>query len=332
VVIRPGSWAVTDRPPVLFRRSGLSGELPPLPPPPWQGSLEGVRHLFNIPDGGEWVAFTACRVAALLYPASTHPAEIFTSDTSGSLKTSTVRAAKAWTDPGPFLPVPKDTQSWAATAGNVYAAAIDNVSWIPDWWSDLLCKGSSGDAWAARALYTDGEAYSAEFSVVPLLDGIGMVSVRADLADRAVRHHLRRPRWYLGDDEAAEAWQRGHSGALGWLLDQAAAVAALHAYGRVERPRTGRLATYEWVLAALDALWGTGGAGAAWWARAKQDVASDAVASDVLADAIAGKVTVPGAYAVTELMGVIGYLAEENREPWTARRRPGSVCLARPTR
>ena len=318
VVISPGSWRVTDRPPVLFRRSGLTGELPPLPlEHRGAGSLDGTRHLFNIPDGGEWAAFVACRVASLLYPASTHPAEIFTSDTSGSLKTSTVRITKAWTDPGPFLPVPKDTQSWAATAGNVYAAAIDNVSWIPDWWSDLLCKAASGDAWAARALYTDGEAYSAEFSVVPLIDGIGLVSMRADLADRAVRHHLKRPGYYLGDDEAAQAWERGHQDALRWLLDLACQVAWMHAYGRVQRPRTGRLAEYEWVLATIDALWVNGGAGAAWLAKAKQDVAEDTIASDVLADAIAGRITAPWEGSAGELLAVIGYLAEENREPWS---------------
>jgi len=194
------------------------------------------------------------------------------------------------------------------------------VSWIPDWWSDLLCKGASGDAWAARALYTDGEAYSAEFSVVPLLDGIGMVSMRADLADRTMRHRLKRPRYFLGDDEAAQAWERGHPAALGWLLDQAAQVASLHARETVPRPRTGRLGAYEWVLAAVDALWGNGGEGMAWWARAKRDVAEDAVSADALAEAIAEKVTSPFLGSVTDLLGILGYLPEENREPWTTQK------------
>src|SRR5713226_5996579 len=103
------------------------------------------------------------------------------------------------------------------------------------------------------ALYTDNEAVSVSFSVVPLLDGIGMVSVRADLADRAVRYHLARPRYYLGDDEAADAWERAHPSALGWLLDQSAAVARM--LMTTTRPRTGRLHNYEWVLVSLDRLW-----------------------------------------------------------------------------
>ena len=35
----------------------------------------------------------------------------------------------------------------------------------------------------------------------------------------------------------------------------------MHAYGRVQRPRTGRLAEDQWVLATIDALWVNGGRG-----------------------------------------------------------------------
>jgi hypothetical protein len=314
VVIGPGGWQVTTRAlPVLFRRTALTR---PLPVPAERGNLDGARHLFNIAEGGEWTAFVAARICSVLFPAATHPAEIFTSDTSGSLKTATVKHTKAWIDPGVFLPVPKDSRSWAATAGNTYVSAIDNVSFIADWWSDLLCKGASGDAWADRALYTDNEAMTAEFSVVPLLDGIGMVSVRADLADRAIRYHLSRPQYYLGDDEAESAWERSHPEALAWLLDWSAAVA--RALLVTERPRTSRLSNYEHVLVCLDRLWLTGGAGHRWWLESQRGVAQDTVAGDALSSAIATRVASPVDLTTGQLQVMLsGALPNEGREPWS---------------
>lgn len=317
VVISPRGWQLSTRG-VLFRRSALTGPLP-VPCQPGTGSIEHCRHLFNIAPGGEWTAYIAARIASLLFPLATHPAEIFTSDTSGSVKTATVKITKDWTDPGPFLPVPRDSRSWAATASSTYVAAIDNVSFIADWWSDLLCKGSSGDAWAGRELYTNLDAVSIEFSVVPLLNGIGMVSVRADLADRAIRYHLSRPAFYLGDDEAADAWQRSHPYALGWLLDQAAATARV--MGCTPRPRTGRLSNYEWVLVSLDRLWSTGGSGHAWWTQSQRGVAADAVAGDALASAIATRIGEPQEITAGQLLLMLaGALPDEDREEWSARK------------
>jgi hypothetical protein len=305
-VIRPGSWELSTRVPMLFRRSGLGRELP-LPAEHGYGGMDAVRDLINIPAGGEWAALVACRIASLLYPATTHPLELFTANTSGSLKTSTARVVKDWMDPGLFIPVPKDGRSWAATAGNVYVAVLDNMSWIDNWFSDALARGTSGEDHADRALYTDSEAVGHRISIVPLVTGIGLLPMRADLAERTMRHELRRPAAYLGDDEVAEIWQREHPKALAWLLDQAAAVAALHAYGRVERPRTGRLAVFEWTLAALDALWyGTSyGEGMRWWKAAHRSAAQDSVTADPLASAITEAVREPFTGTVGDLLGVL---------------------------
>jgi hypothetical protein len=320
-VISPGFWEITDRPPVVFRRTPLTDRLP-APAAPGQGSADAVRHLFgSIPDEGAWSAALACRVAALLYPTATHPVEIFAANTSGALKTSSARNMKRWTDPGPSLPMPADRRSWAVTASNGYQVLMENVSSIPAWWSDAVCRGSSGDSWADRALYEDNEVAAWKFSVVPIIEGIGVVSARADLADRTLRHHLVRPTWYLGDDEAEDAWQAAHPAALGGLLDLAAQVSALHVSGRLPRPRAGRLAVYEWVLAAVDVLRGNNGAGAAWLAQNKAAVAADAIASQHLPAAIAAMIKAPWSGTAQDLLrDLAGALPErdENGKPWNA--------------
>lgn len=291
--IGPGWWTATTRAPVLWKRGGMIGELP-FPKAPGTGSISGAAHLFNFTEQGQWATAVACQVAGLLYPKSTHPVEIYSADSSGALKTATLTNMKRWTDPGPFVQQPRDVKSWAAVAAACHRVAIDNVSAIPAWWSDLLCKAASGDSWADRELYSDSDVVAWSFSSVPMLDGIGLVNLRDDLADRAVRHLFRRPRYFLGDDEVNVTWDREHPALLAWLLDLAAAVARMHAERRVERPRSGRMAVFEWVLAAVDALWGTGGSGMRWYKLSQSHAAHDAVTSDPLAMAISESDFPPG--------------------------------------
>jgi hypothetical protein len=48
VVVKPDSWSIVDRSPVLFRRSDLTGTLPE---PIRGGSLGELRSLLNVTDG-----------------------------------------------------------------------------------------------------------------------------------------------------------------------------------------------------------------------------------------------------------------------------------------
>jgi hypothetical protein len=320
-VIGPGRWTATQRAPVLWKRGGMIGELP-FPKAPGCGDISGARHLFNFTEDGQWATAAACQVAGLLYPRSTHPVEIYSADSSGALKTATLTNMKRWTDPGPFVQQPKDVKSWAAVASACHRVAIDNVSAIPAWWSDLLCKAASGDSWADRELYSDSDVVAWSFSSVPMLDGIGMVNLRDDLADRAVRHNFKRPKWFLGDDEVNRTWDREHPAVLAWLLDLCSQVALLHAEKRVERPRSGRMAVFEWVLAAIDALWDNGGAGMAWYKLSQANAAHDAVTSDALALAISETEFPPGwsghpAEILTKIEQALP-LTDDNGKMWTA--------------
>ena len=322
VWIQPGRWGVWNRVPVLWRRGAMTSELP-VPFAPATGSPRGGRHLFNFTSPGQWVTAVACQVAGLLYPTSTHPVEIYTADSSGALKTATLNNMKRWADPGPNVTVPKDGKDWAVTASNCHRVAIDNVSAIPNWWSDMLCKAASGDSWASRALHTDDEVSAWNFSAVPMLDGIGLVVLRDDLADRAVRHHFRRPEWFLTDEEAESTWYREHPSMLGWLLDTCASVSLLHASGRVSKPRGGRMAQFEWTLAALDALWGSDGAGMSWYKASQAEAASDAVHGDVLALAITESFDKPWHGYPDELMKmIVGKLPmdDEQGKAWTVQK------------
>jgi hypothetical protein len=71
-------------------------------------------------------------------------------------------------------------------ASNGHVLAFDNLSGLPPWLSDTLCRLTSGGAFSTRRLFTDqGEILFAAARPV-ILNGIEDVITRPDLADRAI--------------------------------------------------------------------------------------------------------------------------------------------------
>src|SRR5207244_12384589 len=71
-------------------------------------------------------------------------------------------------------------------ATNGYLLAFDNLSGLPIWLSDALCRLASGGGFAVRQLYTDDEEVLFEAARPILLNGIEEVVSRPDLCDRAI--------------------------------------------------------------------------------------------------------------------------------------------------
>jgi hypothetical protein len=71
-------------------------------------------------------------------------------------------------------------------ANSAHALGFDNVSGLPAWLSDALCRLASGGSLAVRQLYTDNAEVLFEAARPMLLNGIEDVISRPDLADRAI--------------------------------------------------------------------------------------------------------------------------------------------------
>jgi hypothetical protein len=71
-------------------------------------------------------------------------------------------------------------------ANNSYVLAFDNLSGLPHWLSDALCRLATGGSFAVRRLYTDDEEVLFEAARPILLNGIEEVISRPDLGDRAI--------------------------------------------------------------------------------------------------------------------------------------------------
>jgi len=71
-------------------------------------------------------------------------------------------------------------------ANNGHILAFDNLSSLPSWLSDALCRLASGGSFAVRQLYTDCDEVLFQAARPAILNGIEDVVCRSDLADRAM--------------------------------------------------------------------------------------------------------------------------------------------------
>jgi hypothetical protein len=183
VEIGASGWRLISAPPVRFIRT--PGMLP-LPVPERGGSVEALAGLLNLPGRDEFVLLIAWLLATLRsggpYPLLAVAGE------QGSAKTFLTKVLRALIDPNiaPVRAAPREERELFVSARNSHMLAFDNLSHMPPWISDALCRLASGGSFAVRRLYTDEDEvlFSAARPVV--LNGIEEVITRPDLADRAI--------------------------------------------------------------------------------------------------------------------------------------------------
>jgi len=127
-------------------------------------------------------------------------------------------------------------------ANNGHLLAFDNLSGLPAWLSDALCRLASGGSFAVRQLYTDDEEVLFKAARPTLLNGIEDIVGRSDLADRAIFLTL----GPIGEEQRrseTELWREfelARPAIFGALLD--ASAHGLRAVGSVPLGRLPRMA------------------------------------------------------------------------------------------
>src|SRR5499425_1068399 len=183
VEIGPDGWRVIGCPPVHFRRP--AGMLP-LPVPQQGGSIEVLNAFLNLASRDDFVLIVAWLLAALR-SGSPYPL-LAISGEQGSAKTVLSKLLKALIDPNaaPARSLSREERELMIAANNGYLLAFDNLSGLPVWLSDALCRLASGGSFAVRRLYTDDEEMLFQAARPVLLNGIEEVISRPDLGDRAI--------------------------------------------------------------------------------------------------------------------------------------------------
>ena len=310
VKITRAGWEVVDRPPVRFRRPG--GMLP-LPTPETGGSLDELRGFVNLADDDAWRLYLAV-LTAHARPRGPYPILALGGE-QGAAKSTTARATRRLIDPHvcPLRSPPKEERDLMIAATNSGTLAFDNVSFVPDWLSDGLCRIATGGGLATRMLYTDGEEIFFDVQRPIILNGIEDVATRGDLLDRCVILGL--PEIPAAQRrEEAEFWRAfdaAHPRLLGALLD--AVAATLAALPGTELDGLPRMADFaRWGEAGSRARGGAPGAFLKAYEKNRAEATEIGLESSPVATAVRALVTGRPNWTgtATDLLGDLGDLVE----------------------
>jgi hypothetical protein len=223
VEVSAGGWRVlAEDPPVYFRRpKGLL----PLPVPVPGGDLAELRRLLNLGDERNYRLALSWLLGSLR-PPGPFPVLVITGP-EGSAKSTTAKGLRYLIDPHKVqaLSRPKNEESLLLAANSNWVVSLDNLSEVPPWLSDPLCRISTGAGDLKRQLYTDDGLVISYVSRPLLLNGIpdSMIS-RPDLLSRSLMLYLpaladatRRT-----EEEVWRQLEQARPRLLGALLDAAA--------------------------------------------------------------------------------------------------------------
>ena len=310
VEIDATGWRVIDQPPVRFRRAA---GMQPLAVPVPGGSVGTLRAFLNVQSDQDFVLVVAWALACLRnrgpYPA------LVLSGEQGSAKSTFSAILRALLDPNtaPLRALPREDRDLFIAASNGHVLAFDNVSGLPAWISDTLCRLATGGGFAVRQLYTDQDEVLFDAARPVILNGIEDIVTRPDLADRAVFLTLE-PIPEMRRRPEAELWaafeaERAHI--LGVLLD--AVVEGLKRLPDTHLPKLPRMADFAlWASACETAIWPAGTFWSAYCGN-RDDAVEGVIDADPVAAAVRAVMTERTEWTGTasDLLGALGEAAGE---------------------
>ncbi len=168
--------------PVRFNRNNA---MRPLPSPIPNGDLTKLHKFLNV-DSRNLVLILSWIINAYR-PNYPFPILILSGE-QGTAKSTTSRILRELIDPSkiPFRSSPKNEHDLIIAATRSWVIGLDNLSTIPDWFSDALCRLSTGGGFGTRKLYSDDEETILEAKRPIVINGIGDLASRSDLLDRAL--------------------------------------------------------------------------------------------------------------------------------------------------
>jgi hypothetical protein len=313
VEIGPHGWRVRPIGDLPFIRSPAMRALPD-PEEGW--GIEVLRGYLNCSDN-DFILFVAWIVGAMR-AAGPYPA-LIASGEQGSGKSSASRLARSLVDPNaaPLRAAPRDDRDLLVAALNAHVLGFDNFSQIPTWLSDALCRLATGGGFATRLLHSDKDEQVFQATRPILINGIGSLADRADLADRAIVIRLNTipETERLAEDDIEESLARDRPRIFGALLT--ALCAGVRNLPDVKLSRKPRMADFaKWATACESGLGWEPGAFLDAYMTNQRDSADGAFEADAVATAvnrfISGHLGHFWTGTATELLELLGALVSES--------------------
>ncbi|MCW2959647.1 MAG: hypothetical protein JWM90_34 [Thermoleophilia bacterium] len=252
VEIDMSGWRLTPDCPLRFERpSTMRG----LPLPVSGGSIDQLRPFINVADETAWRLLLIGLIGA--FRPSGPYAILSIQGPYGSAKSTAAEVVRSLVDPAapPLRSAPGSEDDLMIAASRSHLLVFDNLSAIPVWLSDALCRIATGGGFGKRQLYSDVEEIILDVERPTIITSIEEVITRGDLLDRSLIIELqtispsaRRPLKRVRAD-----FELARPAILGCLLD--AVAMALRVEPTVAIAELPRLAdAARWSSAAAPAL------------------------------------------------------------------------------
>ena len=317
VEIDSEGWRVLgDAPTVRFRRPKTTRPLPEPVRGDARESINALHRFLNI-DEDDFVLCVAWLLASLR-DTGPYPLLVLAGE-QGSAKSTAAKLLRSLVDPAspPTTGMPRSERDAVIAALNRHVLTYDNLSGIPTWLSDTLCRLSTGEGYSTRALYTDDEEVVIEASRPVILTGIENPSVRGDLADRSLIIRLSpiSDADRLTESELMAAFEEVRPRIFGALLYGLSE--GLQKESRVRLQRLPRMADFcKWAVACEGAYWSPGTFMAAYddsQASATEDVLEDSAIGPSLRQLLEETGSFNG--TATELLDLLSARHQDEKGP-----------------
>lgn len=189
VRITKEGWSVVTDVPLLFRRFS---HLAPQVVPTRGGSVKDVLPFVNVTDPELQILFLV-HLVTLFIPGWPHPA-LYVYGTQGSAKSTLLRIDRKLIDPSKIevVGLTRHEKELEQQLGHHAFLALDNVSDMPDWIADILCRAITGSGFSKRELYSDDSDVIRHVMANVGINGINVASNRGDLLERSLLLKLER--------------------------------------------------------------------------------------------------------------------------------------------
>nr|WP_302595397.1 hypothetical protein [uncultured Cellulosilyticum sp.] len=218
-----------------------------------------IQKNFRFKSDNDCIMFTVYLVSAF-FESIQHPILVLYGE-KGASKSTSLRKLKKIVDPGmqELLTLPSKTKDLIITLSNNYLSCFDNLQYLSNTSSDILCMAVTGGAYTDRTLYTNDEENIISFRRLVALNGINIVATNADLVDRSFFIELER----IPENERkteVTVWKEFEEDLpkiLGSIFNTVSRVLAIEEEPEIES--VGRLADFTYLGYKISEVLGIGG-------------------------------------------------------------------------
>jgi hypothetical protein len=190
VEIAADGWRVLPGGRIKFRRSRRMTALPHPLRPTGNHSVNNLQKFLNLRSIDDFRLVVAFILSAL-NPSGPYFVLVLYGE-QGTAKSTTVRVIRSLIDPNsvPLRREPRVPDDLLVSAKHNWLVAIDNMSHLPEWLSDDLCRLATGGGLSKREQYSNDEETVLDAKRPIILNGIAEFVTRGDLASRSITLNL----------------------------------------------------------------------------------------------------------------------------------------------